>query len=210
MTALRAYATPQEAFWAGAFGDAYVERCRGEALVAARTAMWARIMSRCGPIGSVTELGANIGLNLMALRRLLPEAALTGVEINAKAISQLLRNVPDVTALAGSLLDAIPDEPADLAFTCTVLIHIAPEQLGQAYAQLARATQRYAAICEYYNPTPVSVTYRGHEERLYKRDFAGEFMDAHPAFALVDYGFAYRRDALFPADDITWFLLERR
>jgi spore coat polysaccharide biosynthesis protein SpsF len=79
-----------------------------------------------------------------------------------------------------------------------------------AYDQLACAGRRYVAIIEYYNPSPVEVLYRGHSGRLFKRDFAGEFMDRHPAFQLIDYGFVYHRDLVFPQDDLTWFLMERR
>ena len=32
---------------------------------------------------------------------------------------------------------------------------------------------------------------RGHSDRLFKRDFAGEMMDRHPQLQLIDYGFAY-------------------
>jgi hypothetical protein len=64
-------------------------------------------------------------------------------------------------------------------------------------------------LCEYYNPAPTTVSYRGHNERLFKRDFAGEIMDRHPEMQLVDYGFAYHRDPNFPQDDITWFLMEK-
>jgi len=44
---------------------------------------------------------------------------------------------------------------------------------------------------------------------LFKRDFAGEMLDRYPALKLLDYGFVYRRDPLFPQDDMTWFLLEK-
>ena len=64
-------------------------------------------------------------------------------------------------------------------------------------------------ICEYYNPSPVSIEYRGHSDRLFKRDFAGEIMDRFTDVQLVDYGFAYHRDISFPQDDCTWFLLEK-
>ena len=200
--------TRQEAFWRGQFGDDYVSRSQGEALLAARLALWSRILRACGPIGSITEFGANIGLNLRALHALLPEAKLHGVEINARAAA-MLKELDYVAVSEGSLLDTAPEQAADLAFTCTVLIHINPDALSRAYAQLARAAGRYAVICEYYNPSPVQVTYRGHAERLFKRDFAGEFMDAHPQFSLLDYGFVYHRDANFPADDFTWFLMQR-
>jgi hypothetical protein len=63
-------------------------------------------------------------------------------------------------------------------------------------------------VCEYYNPTPVTVPYRGNDDRLFKRDFAGELIDRF-GMKLIDYGFVYRRDNVCPADDVTWFLLEK-
>jgi spore coat polysaccharide biosynthesis protein SpsF len=68
---------------------------------------------------------------------------------------------------------------------------------------------RYICICEYYNPTPVEVTYRGYQEKLFKRDFVGEILDMYPDLELVDYGFVYHRDNNFPQDDITWFLIQK-
>lgn len=43
-----AYKTEQETFWAGEFGDAYILRNQGKAALAAKTAMFARIVSRGG------------------------------------------------------------------------------------------------------------------------------------------------------------------
>ena len=74
---------------------------------------------------------------------------------------------------------------------------------------MQRASSRFVVMAEYYNPTPVTVPYRNHTDRMFKRDFAGEFLDAYPDFTLLDYGFRYHRGT-FPADDITWFLMERR
>ncbi|MGE5403941.1 MAG: pseudaminic acid biosynthesis-associated methylase, partial [Candidatus Saccharibacteria bacterium] len=65
-------------------------------------------------------------------------------------------------------------------------------------------------VAEYYNPTPVEIQYRGHANKLFKRDFAGEMMDKYTDLKLVKYGFAYHRDPNFPQDDITWMLLEKR
>ena len=91
-----------------------------------------------------------------------------------------------------------------------VLIHLAPELLPTAYAQLYALSQRYILIAEYYNPAPVEVSYRGNSGKLFKRDFAGEMLDRYADLHLLDYGFVYHRDPQFPADDITWFLLEKR
>lgn len=91
-----------------------------------------------------------------------------------------------------------------------VLIHIQPESLSSVYDVLHKATARYLLVCEYYNPTPVTIPYRGHIDRLFKRDFCGELLDRHEDLRLLDYGFAYHRDPDFPQDDINWFLLGKR
>ena len=54
------------------------------------------------------------------------------------------------------------------------------------------------------------IDYRGHTDKLFKRDFAGELLDRHKDLRLMDYGFVYHGDPKFPQDDITWFLLEKR
>jgi spore coat polysaccharide biosynthesis protein SpsF len=97
----------------------------------------------------------------------------------------------------------------DFALIKGVLIHINPDYLGKVYDMLYSSTSCYICIAEYYNPKPVEVTYRGHEGKLFKRDFAGEMMDKFPDLKLLDYGFVYHRDYHFPQDDTTWFLLEK-
>lgn len=204
------YRTAQEAFWAGEFGSAYIERNQGEDLLAANIAFFARALAAAGPIGSCIEFGANIGMNLRALKMLYPRQQQAAVEINAEAARQLRAALPDAEVHEQSILEFEAPRTSELALIKGVLIHIDPEFLGQVYDRLFAASSRYVLVAEYYNPTPVALTYRGHEQRLFKRDFAGEMLDRHPGLRLLDYGFAYRRDPVYPQDDITWFLLERR
>ena len=82
--------------------------------------------------------------------------------------------------------------------------------LPLVYEKLYNASHKYILVCEYYNPSPVSIPYRGHSDRLFKRDFAGEMLDTYSDLRLVDYGFAYKRDNSCPQDDITWFLMEKK
>ncbi|MEM7352850.1 MAG: pseudaminic acid biosynthesis-associated methylase, partial [Acidobacteriota bacterium] len=185
------------------------ERNRGQRWVAANTALFGKILARTRNVRSVLELGSNIGLNLMALRQLLPEAALSAVEINQKAASELQARLPEVDLHRTSAFDFEPSRTWDLVFTKGVLIHIAPERLAEIYRLLHRSAARYLLLCEYYNPSPVEVVYRGHQGKLFKRDFAGEMLDTFSDLALVDYGFVYHRDPNFPQDDMTWFLLEK-
>lgn len=203
------FKTPQEAFWAGEFGDEYSARVDGVDVVAAYTAMHANVLRLTEDIKSVLEFGANIGLNLQAYSRLLPKAELSAIELNSSAVEALKKNQNIKHVYHESILDFEPNYQRDLVLIKTVLIHINPEALPGIYERLYRSSKRYICVAEYYNPTPVTVEYRGHTERLFKRDFAGELMDLFPDVKLVDYGFVYHRDNAFPLGDVTWFLMEK-
>jgi len=202
------FRTEQEQFWAGDFGNDYTGRNRGGLMLAANTALFTKILDRTDNVRSVIEFGANAGFNLQAIRGLLPEAALSAVEINRKAVDELGR-IDGLKVYHQSILDFSPDYARDLALIKGVLIHINPDSLPQVYDLLYKSSGRYVCIAEYYNPVPVEVSYRGHEGKLFKRDFAGEMLGRFSDMRLVDYGFSYHLDPNFPQDDITWFLLEK-
>lgn len=203
------FKTEQEAFWAGDFGTEYIQRNQGDALLASNLDFFAKALRRARGIQSCLEFGANIGMNLKALKLLRPGIEAHGIEINAEAAKQLAEVVPPAQVHHTSILDFAPARQWDLTFIKGVLIHINPEVLPEVYEKLVQCTSRYLMVAEYYNPAPVAIPYRGHSGRLFKRDFAGEILDRHPQLQLVDYGFAYRRDPNFPQDDITWFLIEK-
>ena len=200
--------TPQEQLWAGEFGNDYIARNRDGALLSNNRALFEKILSHTQDVTSAIELGSNIGNNLRALRELLPAAELHSVEINAQAAAEI-QAWGGATVEVASLMDFEPTRQWDLSFTKGVLIHLPPESLPDVYDKLVAASSRYVMVCEYYNPSPVEVSYRGHEHALFKRDFAGEILDAHPELRLVDYGFTYHRDPQHPLDDSTWFLMEK-
>jgi len=200
--------TEQESFWAGAFGDEYSARNQGPQILAANRALFARVLQHTRNVESLLELGANVGNNLRALRDLLPNAKLSGVELNATA-AQALSSWGGAEVFNQSLLDFREERKWDFVLVKGTLIHLAPERLPDAYDVVERCAKRYVCFVEYYNPAPVEVSYRGHAGKLFKRDFARELMQRHPALQLLDYGFVYRGDANFPQDDVTWFLMER-
>ncbi len=202
------YKTEQEGFWAGEFGNDYINRNNDVALVASNLALFAKVFQSIRPVASVLEFGANIGLNLRAIHTLLPQAQLAAIEINSKAVQELKKNKA-LTVYHTSILDFKPDFPRDFVFIKGVLIHINPDMLAEVYAKLYQASQKYILVAEYYNPTPVEVEYRGHRAKLFKRDFAGDMLDIYPDLKLVDYGFTYHRDENFEQDDTNWFLLEK-
>lgn len=202
------FKTEQESFWTGDFGDEYTKRNQGEKIIASNFALFSRILRSAPQVKSIVELGCNIGLNLQALKKIDPSFDLCGYEINRNAAEQA-RAQGIARIVDGTIIEELPSEKKyDMAFTKTVLIHINPRELNKVYENLDRLSKRYILVCEYYNPSPVVVNYRGNDDRLFKRDFAGEIIDKLN-LRLVDYGFTYHRDNYFPQDDVTWFLLEK-
>lgn len=204
------FKTEQEAFWAGDFGTEYIQRNQDDALLASNLHFFAKALYHARSVKSCIEFGANIGMNLKALKLLHPGIEARGIEINPNAAEQLGEVIPYSQVHLTSILDFVPERSWDLTLVKGVLIHINPDALPQVYDKLVAATGRYLLVAEYYNPAPVAIAYRGHSDRLFKRDFAGEIMDRHPKLQLIDYGFAYRRDPDFPQDDITWFLMDKQ
>jgi len=203
------FKTVQEEFWAGEFGDEYIERNRTERLLASNLHYFSNALRSAGNLHSVIEFGANIGMNMRALKLLYPEIKQFGVEINKKAASELATVVGESAVHVGSIFDFDPDERYELSMTKGVLIHINPEMLPVVYEKLYRCSERFILIGEYFNPSPVVIDYRGNTDKLFKRDFCGEMLEAYPDLSLVDYGFAYKRDPAFSQDNITWFLMQK-
>lgn len=202
------YKTEQENFWSGEFGAAYIERNKGERLINANIVKFGQVLRSAPGVSSVVELGCNIGLNLQALNRINKDFRLCGYEINEIAVGKA-RELGIADIVQGSIIEPLSSGGKyDLAFTSGVLIHINPDELGKVYQNLYDLSSRYILVVEYYNPKPVTVNYRGHDNRLFKRDFAGELIDKF-GLKLRDYGFLYHRDNYFPQDDLTWFLLEK-
>lgn len=196
----------QEEFWRGSFGDEYITRNDDVQTQAASLHLFGQIAPHLVAVGSALELGANIGLNLRALRGFFPGIQLSAVEINARACERLRQD--GVSTVNGSLLTERVAVPHDLAFTAGVLIHIAPEDLISAYAALYEQSTRFIMIAEYYARQPEQVVYRGESERMWKRDFAGDLMDMYSDLELRAYGCTYHRDTM-EMDDLNWFLLEK-
>ena len=207
--------TDQENFWAGNFGDNYVERNNNKKLLESNLWVFKKALKSINTIDSVLEFGANIGLNLQAINSLFPQARLDGIEINKKAASQLKKWMETTEGVVGdcyssSIFEFKNKKSYDLVLIKTVLIHINPQKLKEVYEMLYNKSNRYILIVEYFNSTPVEIEYRGHKDKLFKRDFAGEMMNSFNNLKLLDYGFIYCRDPIFlPQDDMNWFLLEK-
>jgi spore coat polysaccharide biosynthesis protein SpsF len=200
----------QEDFWKGVFGNEYTTRNNKASLVSSNISFFTKVLDsiKSEKIDSIIEYGSNVGLNLIALHCLVPAAKLCGVEINEQAYQEL-QKLEYVQSYNESLYDFCPLNTFDLVLIKGVLIHQPPHMLDNVYDLLYKSSNKYILLSEYYNPTPVEVEYRGNKSVLFKRDFCGEMLDRFSDLKLVNYGFVYHRDPLFPQDDMTWFLLRK-
>ena len=203
------FKTEQEGFWAGKFGDEYIGRNSDKKIIASNISLFNKILRKAENVKTIIEYGANIGLNLLAIEQLLIDVKLSAVEVNEKAVTEL-NKIDKIKVYHDSILNFKIDYERDFVFTKGVLIHINPDFLPSVYDLLYRSTKKYICLIEYYNPTPMSMCYRGHVDKLFKRDFAGEMLNIFQDLNLVDYGFCYHRDNNFSQEDVNWFLLEKK
>ena len=204
----------QEALWRGDFGKAYTIR-QSHNLLATRVFFRRALKEAELSNPQVLEFGAGVGHNLLALKRMYEGAWLTGVEINESAFAEL--QVVANHAVLSSIFDCRYQDQYwngklacdfDLVFTKGLLIHLHPDDLEKAYNTIHEHANRYILLCEYFNPTPVAIEYRGEPEALWKRDFAGDMLDMFP-LKVLDYGFWWSRDK-YPQDDLHWVLMEKQ
>ena len=199
----------QEEFWKGEFGTAYTERNQLTD-ASLRANFFRQVLEHTSGVESVCEFGCNRGLNLLALEHLNNALQISAVEINADAAAIARRELSSATIYNESIRDFVPPRTYDLTFTCGVLIHLNPDDLPMAYQKLYDASARYILINEYFSPSPVELSYRGHQNKLFKRDFGGEFWDQFTeSVTVVAYGFLWRRvERVW--DDTTWTLFAKK
>lgn len=198
----------QEKFWIGEFGHRYVSRNTEKKLNINNYFFFKKILQKKN-FNTLIEFGSNIGLNITAIKKINPNLKkIVAVEINKKASDILKTKHKSVSVHNSSINSFDVAEQFDLVLCKGILIHINPMQLNKVYEKIYKVCKKYIIIAEYYNPQPVKINYRGHKDKLFKRDFAGELLKKYKKLKLVDYGFAYRYDK-YPQDDITWFLLRK-
>jgi len=204
------FKTEQEEFWAGEFGNEYINRNKSAEYLASNLNFFSKAFNQIGRPKSLVEFGANIGMNLKAIKLLFPNIDLSAIEINETAAKELNRVIEKEKVFNGSIFEYPVTKTHEVSLIKGVLIHIHPDMLPTVYEKLYASSEKYILVCEYYNPAPVAINYRGHSDRLFKRDFAGEMLEKFNDLELIDYGFVYKRDKAFPQDDITWFLMEKK
>jgi len=198
--------------WRGDFGDSYTKRNHAtQEAVEQRRLAFRQIFDHIedGPVTSILEAGANIGINLRALREI-TSAVLHAVEPNPTARNVLIEDsvlLPD--NIYDADLSALPfdDNSIDLVFTSGVLIHVPEIALEKAYQEIYRVSRRFILSLEYFSPLPVSIPYQDRDDLLFKRDFGGMWFDMYPDLKCVGNGFFWKRTT--GLDDLNWWLFAK-
>ena len=199
----------QEKFWLGKFGNQYVNRNFKKNRVSNRKYFFKKVLKKQKSIKSILEFGCNQGLNLKALHLANSKNKLSGVDINYNAIKKL-NKCGKYKYYFVSATKFTSKNKYDLTFCKGLLIHVNPNQLHQVYKNLYKYSKKFILIAEYYSPQPTKIKYRGHNNKLFKRDFAGEMLKKYKNLKLVDYGFHYHGDKNGEGDDDNWFLLKKK
>ena len=203
----------QVQFWAGKFGDDYSKRCNvSNSRIKQAIWKWSRILRSIehNLPTSCVEIGSNVGINLHALNTLL-NATLYAVEPNQHARETLAKSevLPEdhIFDATGSSIP-LGDREVELSISCGVLIHIAPEDLLSTYSELYRVSSKYIVTNEYFSDKPEAIAYRGHTNKLFKRDFGALWTEYFSNLELVDYGFIWKGAGA--QDNSNWWLHRKR
>ncbi len=209
--------TAQLEHWRSDFGRAYTDRnsLTPDALDAlyrrnygiGRRELNQRFLADMPRTARILEVGCNEGNQLCALREMGFEN-LYGIEIQDYAVRKARARLEGTQlAVATAFEIPYPDGFFDLVFTSGVLIHIAPADLPRALREIHRCARGFIWGHEYYSPQPMEVLYRGHEELLWKMDYARLYLDLFDDLDLVR---EERLPYLQDANVDSMFLLARR
>tara|TARA_B100002052_G_C15855205_1_gene587115 strand:- start:666 stop:1283 length:618 start_codon:yes stop_codon:yes gene_type:complete len=194
--------------WEKQFGNDYtdrkleVHRTEGDL----RKKSWSRIFEMVDDVDSVIEVGCNVGMNLEGIFHANNSLHITGIEPNKYALKKALKYAQGrYEVLGGNIFNLSLKHNADMVITCTLLIHISPDQLLSAMNEIYMASNKYILIMEYYWPIVKEVNYRGLKEALWKQDYGAKFynnFDVH----LIETGYLDSRDGF---DRTTWWLFKK-
>jgi pseudaminic acid biosynthesis-associated methylase len=203
--------TPQEDFWSDRITESYA-RDNSNFDEALGLIAWERILSKVNKsdISSYLECGSNIGRNIGFLSKLMPKASANIIELAKAPYEKCMSEFKIDESYLGPIKTATFNRQFDLVFSSGVLIHIHPDDLLNSMNRMFELSSRYIMIAEYFNRTPVMVSYHGEDDRLFKRDFGKLFVENFDC-KIVDYGFlwGYEFDSA-GFDDITYWVFEKK
>ena len=125
----------------------------------------------------VLEVGCNVGNQLLILQKM-GFKYLYGIDTESYAVELAKGRTKGINIIQSSAFD-IPfkDNYFDYVMTSGLLIHIPPEKINTALDEIYRCSKCYILCFEYYAPNYTQISYRGHEDLLWKADFSSLFLE---------------------------------
>ncbi len=195
--------TKQLEIWKSNFGADYTDRNNRK--FPRRIAAWRHMMTGIDA-PRILEVGCNVGWNLTYLSQI-GDYELHGIEPQPYAVKAARERSDEFTVQVGDAFNLpFADDSFDLVFTSGVLIHIHPDDLPRAMAQIHRVSRRYVLYVEYDGPQEVGIAYRGQESALWKRNHRSAWQQAFPDLMPVRSGLWTEANDY---DDCSWCLFEK-
>ena len=187
--------TKQMREWSGTFGREYTDRNalsldEMEALYKknygfTRTELNEKFLNHLDRSTRILEVGSNIGNQLLCLQKM-GFYNLYGIELQSYAVELSKSRTKGINIIQGEASD-IPfkDNYFNMVFTSGVLIHISPPDLVDVMKEIYRCTRGYIFGLEYYSENPTEIEYRGHQNLLWKMNFASKYLELFDDLDLV-------------------------
>ena len=187
--------TKQVREWNGDFGREYTDRntlspAEVDVLWMAnygmtRTDLNRRFLASVPLDARILEVGCNVGNQLLLLRQM-GYTNLCGIDVQSYAVRAAQSRVLGAAIKEGSALAIpFPDASFDLVFTSGVLIHIAPADLPTVLKEIHRVAKTWILGSEYYAPSSTEINYRGHQNLLWKDNFAKRYLEQFAELRLI-------------------------
>ena len=133
----------------------------------------------------ILEVGSNTGNQLILLQEV-GFTNLYGVEPQDYAVELAKKRSKNINIIKSKVFDLpFKDNFFDIVFTSGVLIHIAPSDIQRALVEIHRCSNKYIWGFEYFADEYTKVRYRGHDNLLWKTDFASLYLDLFADLKLV-------------------------
>jgi pseudaminic acid biosynthesis-associated methylase len=138
-------------------------------------------------IESILEVGCNVGNQLRVLQDM-GHDNLYGIELQLYAVEKAKELTKNINIIQANAFDVpFRDQYFSMVFTSGVLIHISPDNLPKIMSEMYRMTDRYIWGFEYYADQLQEIAYRGHDQVMWKANYAKMFMDMYPDLELVKF-----------------------
>jgi pseudaminic acid biosynthesis-associated methylase len=187
--------TDQIRSWTGNFGREYTDRNAQspadldefyrQTYGITRRHLNEKFLSAVPEDARILEVGCNMGTQLLMLQEM-GYTELYGIEIQSYALELAQCRLPEVELRQASAFSIpYPDQYFDLVFTSGVLIHISPSDLSKALREIYRCSRSWIWGFEYYSANSTEISYRGHNNLLWKMDYASRYLQEFSHLELI-------------------------